>query len=131
MALCAYDPYTLPTIDFVAGATQELVYHTYFERNGTPFDLAGCTANFSLVNYVNKHGAPLVSKTMTVEKEDDEPGTIANILRVILTPSDTVELEGKFIYQITIMDDDGEVEPPFQGIMRIANNINKKFVTGG
>ena len=26
---CDYSPYSLPTIDFVGGSTQELVFHTF------------------------------------------------------------------------------------------------------
>lgn len=52
---------------------------------------------------------------------------ISNVLRVVLLPEETVDLVGKFIYQITIQDISGEIEIPDQGIIRIANNINKSF----
>lgn len=32
------------------------------KTNPKPFGLTGCTANFSIVNFVNKNGAPVVSK---------------------------------------------------------------------
>ena len=35
---CDYSPYSLPTIDFVGGSTQELVFHTFFSQNKKPFD---------------------------------------------------------------------------------------------
>lgn len=56
-----------------------------------------------------------------------QPYPPANVLRVVLLPEETVDLVGKFIYQITIQDISGEIEIPDQGIIRIANNINKSF----
>ena len=122
------NPYTLPAIDFVGGSTQDLVFHCYFYLNKQPFDLSSCTANFSLINFVNKNGEPLVSKQMTVRAESDDEGAIQNILTVTLTPSDTVKLAGKYVYQITIKDVSGEVDIPNQGTIHIVNNINKSFV---
>lgn len=124
---CDYNPYSLPTIDFVGGSTQELVFHTFFAQNKKPFDLSSCTASFALINFVNKSGEPLISKPMEIGKSEDGDETVTNILRVVLLPEDTVNLVGKFIYQISILDIAGEVEIPDQGIMRIANNINKRF----
>ena len=120
---CDYSPYSLPTIDFVGGSTQELVFHTFFSQNKKPFDLSSCTASFALINFVNKNGSPLIAKPMEVSKSEDGDGTVTNVLRVVLLPEETVDLVGKFIYQITIQDISGEIEIPDQGIIRIANNI--------
>lgn len=125
---CDYSPYSLPTIDFVGGSTQELVFHTFFSQNKKPFDLSSCTASFALINFVNKNGSPLIAKPMEVSKSEDGDGTVTNVLRVVLLPEETVDLVGKFIYQITIQDISGEIEIPDQGIIRIANNINKSFL---
>jgi hypothetical protein len=124
---CDYSPYSLPTIDFVGGSTQELVFHTFFSQNKKSFDLSSCTASFALINFVNKNGSPLIAKPMEVSKSEDGDGTVTNVLRVVLLPEETVDLVGKFIYQITIQDISGEIEIPDQGIIRIANNINKSF----
>ena len=51
-----------------------------------------------------------------------------NILFVSLPPDDTVDLFGKFVYQITIKDIDNNVDIPQQGVIYIHNNINKEFV---
>ena len=51
-----------------------------------------------------------------------------NIAKVTLDADDTMELTGKYIYQITVKDRDGMAEIPDQGIMMIANNINKGFL---
>ena len=115
---CDYSPYSLPTIDFVGGSTQELVFHTFFSQNKKPFDLSSCTASFALINFVNK--------TMEVSKSEDGDGTVTNVLRVVLLPEETVDLVGKFIYQITIQDISGEIEIPDQGIIRI-EQYQQKF----
>ena len=65
---CDYNPYTLPTVDFVGGSTQELAFHTFFSQNKRPFDLSACTANFAVINFVNKNGTPLISKQMDIIK---------------------------------------------------------------
>lgn len=48
-------------------------------------------------------------------------------LFVSITPEDTVDLWGKYIYQISIKDANGVVEIPNQGILYITNNIHKDF----
>ena len=86
---CDYSPYSLPTIDFVGGSTQELVFHTFFSQNKKPFDLSSCTASFALINFVNKNGSPLIAKPMEVSKSEDGDGTVTNVLRVVLLPEET------------------------------------------
>ena len=121
-----YDPYTLPTISFVGGETQDLAFHTYFYKNMKPYDLTECISNFSVVSYTNKHGAPLLTKPMTAVLNDE--GNCHNILTVTLQPKETIDLYGKYIYQIQIKDIGGDIEIPKQGILYISNNINKDFV---
>lgn len=117
--------YGLPELDFVGGSSEDFVFHVYSDKsNPKPFGLTNCTANFSIINFVNKNGVPVVSKTMTVRMDKDE--TFYNILSVSLTPRDTVDLFGKFVYQITIKDIDNNVDLQ-QGVIYIHNNINKDF----
>lgn len=123
---CEHSPYTLPAIDFVGGETQDLAFHVFFYKNRRPFSLSGCTADFSIVSFTNKMGAPILTKTMRVLFHDS--GDINNVLTVTLNPKDTVGLYGKYIYQIQILDIDGDVEIPKQGILYITNNINKGFI---
>ncbi|WP_196032794.1 hypothetical protein [Flavonifractor plautii] len=124
--ICDYSPYTLPTIDFVGGETQDLLFNVYFYKNNQPFSLSGCTSNFSVVSFTNKTGVPILSKQMTSIFND--AGTSDNVLTVTLQPSETVDLCGKYIYQIIIKDINGDAEIPKQGILYITNNINKSFI---
>ena len=103
-------PYTLPTIDFVGGETQDLMFNVYFYKNHRPFSLTGCSANFAIVSFTNKLGAPILTKPMEAIFNADS--SINNVLTVTLEPRETVGLSGKYIYQIQIRDIRGDVEIP-------------------
>lgn len=119
--------YTLPQIDFVGGSTADLIFNVYWgTENPRPFGMVGCVANFAVIDYVNKTGTPIISKTMEVRLNADD--TFYNVLYVELKPSDTLDLFGKYIYQITIKDVDNSVDIPQQGILYIHNNINKQYL---
>lgn len=119
--------YRLPEIRFVGGSSEDLQFNLYQnESNPEPFSLFGGTANFSIVNFINKNSTPLVSKQMEIELNDEE--THYSKIKVSLVPADTVDLFGKFVYQITLRDVDGYVDIPHQGIINIHNNIDKPFI---
>ena len=126
MNACDYNPYELPTITFVGVETRDLAFHIYHYIGKRPYSLSECECTFSLVNFTTKGGKPILSKEMTVIY--DETGTIDNVLTVTLESLESVNLFGKYIYQITIQDRDGEVEIPSQGIMYITNNIDKGII---
>lgn len=115
--------YTLPEINFVGGETQKLRFYLK-DKNGEPFDVDGASVDFSICNYSNKVGAPLLHYTPTLI-EDDEG--VVSIVSVTIPMADTANLAGRFIYQLTIKAD-GESEIPNQGIMNITRNINGSFV---
>ena len=122
-----FNPYVLPTIEFVGGETQELLFNMYFYQGKKPFSMVGCISSFSIVSFNNKNGSPILRKDMTVLENQD--GTALNVLSVELTPEETYKLSGKYIYQISIKDVSGNIEIPKQGLMYIINNINKGFIT--
>lgn len=125
-----YSPYTLPTIDFVGGSTQDLIFHSFFYSNKRPFDLSDCSANFSIINFVNKNGMPILSKSMQIASGDLDNGRkVPNLLKVTLLPSETYGLHGKFIYQISVKKSATQVDIPNHGIIYITNNINKGYIT--
>lgn len=126
---CASERFTLPTVYFVGGGTEELIIHTYGRNTKREFNLTGCDCQFALMEYTSKDskiGTPLFSKTMSVDYGTEKG--VYSIMRVTLLPEDTVELHGKFIYQISIRDIYSDLEPPQQGIFYIYNNIDKSFV---
>ena len=123
---CTDEHYTLPTRNFVGGSSEEFQFNLYHDvENQEPCNIFGGEANFSIVSFINRLGTPIVSKKMEVHMNDE--GTYYNVIRVCLDPSDTVELFGKFIYQITLKDIEGNIDIPHQGIINIYNNIDKLF----
>lgn len=120
-------PYVLPEISFVGGETQDLMFRVFFYKNKMPYSLSGCSSNFSIVSFRNKTGEPILSKPMGTQYSDEN--AVNNVLTVTLSPADTVNLSGKYIYQIQMRDIDGDIEIPKQGILYITNNINKGFIS--
>ena len=117
--------YTLPEISFVGGETQEFNFHLK-NHAGEPFDASGSSVDFSICNYSNKTGTPILSYSPTLLA--DETG-VANVIVLTIPKEDTAFLAGKFIYQITIVDASGSSEIPNQGIMNIAKNIHQDYVS--
>lgn len=126
--ICTSKPYTLPTVEFIGGTTTSLLFRTYFKDTSRQFDLSCYSAVFSLINYVNEYGIPF-SKDMEITEELNPKNNemIPTVLRVTLTPDETKNLEGKYIYQIMINGSAGESESQ-QGIFYIYNNIDKNNV---
>lgn len=118
--------FTLPTIEFVGGASQPLSFRMRTADGKSGFNLSGCFANFSVINCVHKGGKPVISKWMTVSMSP--ASSTYDMLSVTLDPLDTVDLFGKFIYQITIGNGAGETELPKQGELYITRNINPDFI---
>lgn len=121
-----HDIYTLPEVVFVSGQSNTLRWRLFTVAK-QPFNADGCTGNFAVVDYSDQTGDPLISKPLDFVVGDDETG-VKNIAVVDLEPDDTLGLYGKYIYQITIKDVDGEVEIPNQGFLQITHNINESFL---
>lgn len=120
--------YTLPEINFIGGESQTLIFNLY-TLSGTPFDANGCTFGFAIINYVNKNGVPLLIKESPDVKVQLGESGVPNIVVVNLLPEDTVDFQGRYVYQITVLDSYGETEIPGQGIINIIRNIHQSFIT--
>ena len=116
--------YNLPEISFIGGETHDFRF-SLFTDTGKTFNASGIKATFSIVSSINRSGQPILSKDMTVIANDDG---IENIITVTLQSNETVNLYGKYIYQITLQDMSGDIEIPSQGILGIINNIDKNIV---
>lgn len=129
---CVPNQYTLPPIGFVGGSAQDLRFHVYWHTLNNPYDLSRCMSNFAIVGFANRRGSTILSKAMTVVKTgvSVDGNLVYNMLDVSLTSAETVALEGKYIYQISIKEDAGKIEIPSQGFLYITNNINKPYITG-
>lgn len=118
--------YTLPYDSFVAGQTKDYGWVLYRESR-EPFDAQNCDGTFSLIDYSQKEmdEEPILMKKINFISGDSG---IRNVAFVTLNPEDTMHLNGKYIYQLTIKDPDGTIEIPDQGLFYIYNNIHKSFV---
>lgn len=111
----------LPTISFVGGATKNL-YFSFLDAGGSDVDVSSYTVTFSIVSAVHRFGKPIKTKPMQISGDN-------SVMSVSLSPSDTVDLFGKYIYQISIIDAAGDAEEPRQGEMYIYQNIDKSAIT--
>lgn len=118
------DIYTMPSIVFVAGQSNTIKWNLY-TRAKTPYNAQGCTGNFSVVDYSDQEGDPLINKALSFSKGIEN---VINVASVNLAPRDTLELDGKYIYQIIIKDIYNEAEIPNQGFLLITHNINAAYL---
>lgn len=123
--------YTLPTIHFVGGANETFMFRCFKYKRNDPVDMTGCTANFAIIDYANKYGKSIFTKSMKVAKgdKDYEGDVVSNVLTVELAVADTLNLTGKYIYQISVKDGKGRADIPNHGIIYILNNIDKPFLS--
>jgi hypothetical protein len=118
--------YTLPEISFIGGEGQTILMSLWTPKpNSQPFNANSCKIDFSIINYSNKNGVPVVSKLCTLRDNDDN---IPCIAVAELLPLDTVTLYGKYVYQVSFIDVDGNTEVPGQGIVYIQKNISVPFM---
>lgn len=114
----------LPEIRFVGGETQALSFS--FSIDDDDFDVSGCSGLFS-IQRPDSHGtSALRSWAMTAETNEDD-GTTA--LNLYLSPADTVDLDGMYIYQITIQDENGAIRIPGHGTLFLHYNLDRGNLT--
>jgi len=117
--------YTLPEDTFVAGQTCKYTWRLIRE-SGNDFSAQDCTGTLAITNYSHKNDTPDLVKDVKFEPGDNG---VLNKATVTLTADDTINLDGKYIYQLSIRDTQGNIEIPNQGILYIYKNINKSFIT--
>lgn len=126
--MCCPDPYILPTLDMVGGTSKELAFPSFLRDTKLPFDLSACKAEFSIIDFLHREGTPVFTKEMTISTQVIDGATVANVLKVKLSPADTLSLQGKYLYQITIVDTDSDMAENPQGIIYIFKNTNASFI---
>lgn len=118
------DHFKLPEWNFIGGSSQERTFN-FVTDEGRIYNFPSCTASFSIVDIAKNS---VLTKQITLIADAD--GNL-NATTVTLSPIDTVELFGKYIYQITVKDTSGNVTIPSQGIMNVTDNADKSFTKGG
>lgn len=95
--------YSLPTWDLVAGEDKEKLI-TLQHRDGNLYELEGATAVMTVVDFVNREMAPVLTLPQTIQ--DDENG-VRCILDLVIGSDDSAPLHGKYLYCVTITDGSG------------------------
>ena len=120
MSYTSYDDInSLSEDSFIAG-TDRYYDYTVYNTSGTVVSLNGATIAWKMSYYgeseaeVEKSLGDGISITGAVENGE---------FAVHLSPSDTVDLYGKFIHQATVTDADGEEFTPAQGVITIIKRI--------
>ena len=108
----------LPTIEMIAGDTCPFTFQV---QDNTHVDVASgnCSAYFSISNYVNEDSDPVVAISQTNIK--------SGLLVFELSPADTVDLHGKYVYQLYLSN--GKSSEIYGGHLIIYANRNKSVVT--
>ena len=108
----------LPTIEIIAGDTCPFVFDV---QDSTHINVASsnCTAYFSISTYVNEGSDPVVS----VSQSNISTGSLI----FELAPSDTIDLHGKYVYQLYLSN--GESSEVYGGHLIVYENRNKTVVT--
>ena len=128
--------FELPTIRMIAGATEQWIFNLYTPQ-GHLFDAQECSAACAIMPFgASKSNSSAVARGISecriVEGEATEPG-VKSALRVNFHPEDTLDLWGKFTYQITILSGKrtrwGQVDIPLHGILYIGKNIEPSPIT--
>ena len=104
----------------MTGGTSKRLRLTLYTAARQPFNAADCEAVFHLTDLQNIASAPLLEKTCTL----DTAVAAGNVVTVHLKPEDTMSLSGKFIYQVTLTDRDGEADV-LQGLLTIRPNCGQ------
>jgi len=113
----------LPDWEFVGGVTQEYDF-TLRSENGYFYDIPGATASLAVAPFVNPKDAVIVKQGFIIANSSG----VNCVAHFSLDKNDTVNLHGKFIYQISVKNIDGTMAPPMRGRMYITENIDKTFV---
>ena len=116
----------MPEWNFVGGETQKRTF-TIYKPSGIAYDIPNGTASLAIVDFVNRDSEPILSKQSSVTVDDN--GKSCKVA-FTLDPSDTVSLFGKYLYQVTIKDGNGNASIPYHGSMVISRNIDRLFLSG-
>jgi hypothetical protein len=117
--------YSLDTINFGVGGSTDPIRFYLRNKNSEIYDATGCTVYLAISKFGFTQTTPDVSKTLTLIADDEGLYSIAQYTPLA---SDTINLEGKYEYEITIKDLTNSNSSE-KGIMYISKNINKSVLS--
>ena len=120
MRACERDVFELNTLAWVGGDSYKSLWNIRDEIKGiiSNDDMKHYKMKFSLVEYNDRYGEPILTKDLVLEEIEGRWYFVLN-----LKPKDTQDLNGKFVYQITLITP-SKTQWSKQGIADIFKNIN-------
>lgn len=120
------DIFNLPQINMTAGETQTVIFNL-LTPEGKPFDGADtCEANFALVEYHNRLSDPLINKNIEITYDVDGYDNVAIVKFDI---NDTLNLAGKYVYQLSLKSSSGDYDVVGHGFLYLVRNICPSFAS--
>lgn len=119
MTLCNKNVFKLPELNFIGGTFKEIPFCIKDANTGAL--LNDVQAIFSLIEYQFRNDdIPILSKKLELITNNTD-----SYFLLTLNSDDTIDLKGKFIYQITVnAPSPSKKQENYQGIMIIDRNIN-------
>lgn len=115
MSICN-QPFLLEEFNIIGGDYQEIYFNVSDIDTGIALSIQDLTLNFSLVEYKNRYGLPLLNRNCEINADK-------TAFVMFLYPEDTRDLSGKYIYQVSIQTPNNK-QQSFQGVLTIDKNIN-------
>ena len=110
---------------FFIGGNSEIKGFDLTKPDGSLYNFQNGTCRLSIVDFINRSSAPSIIKTADITA--DKNGVYNHVVFELL-PQDTVDLYGKYLYQLSVRDDSGGISIVGQGIVRIKRNIDPGFI---
>lgn len=117
--------YGLPDLIIRGGSSQQFTFNLKSYNSDEPFDISGGSVVFSVNDYVNPSDTPILKYAATLISDATGGKTKA---RVAFIPDDTKDMKGKYVYQLTMKDSDGNIDTSLAGLMVILENIDPDAV---
>lgn len=119
--------FSLPDWSFIGG-NSEVKDFILQKADGSFYMPESGICRLSIVDFINRDSLPVITKTVDIEIVENGTKTRAVFY---LDPKDTIDLSGKYIYQLTALNTSAESTDVFiigQGILRIKKNIDLNLI---
>lgn len=127
---CNHGPYTLSSLDYIAGASQEIYCEiTDDHGNAIVLDHVNDAVSMSIVRYNDRGDTatlviPAINATIIRNVND-----VYSVALFSLSSDDTKDMNGKYVYQITFYDASADLYDIRQGVMYVHKNIDKSAIS--
>jgi len=116
---CGIPILNLPEINIISGDSADISW-TIQDNKGALTDIQFSTCTFSMAYYSGREDGAVIVKECTAT---DMEGKGYNTFVLSLTSEETLDINGIFIYQLTITQLNGKVKSK-QGVLNIYRNMN-------